>query len=113
MKFLENGLSQDHEIIQASGTVFPTNVPEMTSLAASGRHESKFEEWPKMLHPTALSRISQEHFKRGSPNFAPSLGTVSPKTLPDMTSLAVSFWLQNTIKYCTKVRKRDAVGRVE
>ena len=65
-------------------------APDMTSTAPSGRHLSKVEKWQKIPHPTALSRISQQRFKSGSPNFAHSSGTVSPANSPDMTSLTAS-----------------------
>ena len=65
-----------------------------------------------MPHPMALDRISPEWFKRGSQNLH-LLGTVSPTNLPDMTSLNTSGRLQYAIKYCTKVCKAGAAGRVE
>ena len=37
MEFLENGLTEDHEILQAYGVSRPHTVPEMTSLAAASR----------------------------------------------------------------------------
>ena len=58
--------------------------------------------------PTASGGISLERFKRGSPNFTHSSWTSGPTNRPDMTSLAASNRLQNTIKYCTEVHKIGA-----
>ena len=41
-----------------SGTTDITNLPDMTSTAASGRHLSKFETRPKMQDPAALFTLS-------------------------------------------------------
>ena len=41
-----------------SRTIGATNMLEMTSIAASGRHLSRFETRPKMPHPTALLALS-------------------------------------------------------
>ena len=60
----------------------------------------------KMLLPTTAGGISREGFKRGSRNFTGLSGTIGLTNLPDMTSLAISGWLQNAIKYCTKYVKR-------
>ena len=60
----------------------------------------------------ALSGISQERFKRGSPNFTDLVGAFGLANLPDMTTtLAASGWLQNAIKYCTKVCKMDVTSQ--
>ena len=62
VEFLENGLSQDHEVLYGlSRATGPTNMPETTSLAASGRHLSRFEKRRKMPHPTALFALSITH----------------------------------------------------
>ena len=37
VEFLENGLSEDHEILQSCHGLSATNLPDMNSLAASGR----------------------------------------------------------------------------
>ena len=44
--------------------------------------------------------------------FARLLGTVWLTNMLDMTSLASSYWLQNVIEYCIKVRKTGQAGRV-
>ena len=67
---------------------YPKAIPDMTSLGTSDRNLSKYEKKPKMLPPTALSRISPERFKRGSQNYTLLSWTISPANLPyyDVTS---------------------------
>ena len=69
---------------------------------------------PSTMPPQMASvGISQERFKRGSPNFTRLLGTTGSINLPDMTSLVASGRLQNAIKYCTKVVERPVGQRVQ
>ena len=55
---------------------------------------------------TASGRISQESFKRGSPNFTYLLGTIGPTNLLDMTLLVVpvccKMQLNTAQKWCLK-----------
>ena len=47
-----------------SRTTGPTNMPEITSPAASGWHSSRFEELRKISHPTALFPSSIKQCQR-------------------------------------------------
>ena len=49
------------------------------------------------------SRISRELFELESPNFTDTSTPTCPAFALDMTSLVASGWLQNAIKYGTKV----------
>ena len=44
-------------------------------------------------------------------NFTVLSGTIGPINMPDKTSRAAARRLQNAIKYYTKVRTTDAVGK--
>ena len=81
------------------------------SPATSGLHLSKLKNQPKMPHPTALGRMSPERFKQEFQNFTLFLETVSLTNLPDMTLLAASGRLHDSIKYCKKVRKMGVAGK--
>ena len=77
----------------------------MTSLATSGQKLLTFDKRPKIGPLMASGGISRERFKQDSKNFTGISWTISPTNLQDMTSPAFSGWLENAIKYCTKVRK--------
>ena len=64
--------------------------------------------------PTALGGISRERFEQRSQNFTRLSWKIGPTNLLHLTSLAVSGWLHNAMRYCTKVRKTGlASQRVE
>ena len=96
--YIENRLSKNHQILQASIPTCPTLSLDITSLLTSGRNQLQRKKTSKM-HPQAASGgILRERFKRGSPNFTRFSRTTGPTNLPDMTSLVASGRLQNAIK---------------
>ena len=77
-----------------------TTTSDLTSLATSSWQLLKF-----------LKRLKMPRFKRGSQNFTRLSWTSGPTNLPYMTSLAVSSWLQNPTKCCSKVHKTGPAGQ--
>ena len=71
--------------------------------------EKTVEMWPS----TVSVGIYRDLFAPRPPKFTCLSGTVDLTDLPDMTSLAVSGRLQNATKYCTKLLKTGAAGRVD
>ena len=86
-----------------------TTTLDTTSLTTSSWQLSKFKKRSKMLPPMAC-QISRERLKPGSRKFYKLIGDSRSTNLQDMTSLAVSGWLPDAIKYCTKVRKTGVAG---
>ena len=93
MEFPENGLNEDHKILHAYlWTIDRTNLPDMTSLALSGRLQNAIILNKSQLNVScwSKSRIIQLLFNLESPNFAGTSLPTDSAAIPDMTSPATS-----------------------
>ena len=78
-----------------SVSVWSTTIPDLTSLAASGRKLSRKKCRKKLPSPTALGQISSERFIRVSRNLTALSGTLNLTSMPDMTRLSVAIGCKN------------------
>ena len=71
-----------------SRTIGPTNLSEVTLLAASGRYLSRFEKRPKMPHPTSLFALSimQCQLSKASSNLS-------------RKRISATFWIKATWRF--------------
>ena len=100
----------DLESLSFTWTSIPTHSTatlDMTSLATSGFRKKT----SKMSPQTTLGLIFPEGFQRVSRNFSFLLQIISFTNLLNMTSQAAFCWLQDAVKYCTKVRETSGAGK--
>ena len=108
--YRERFYRESPNVTQTSTPVGSTTTLYMTSLGTCGWQLAKFQKGSKNATTGGFGWNSRERFKRGSRNFAGVSWTIGPTKWPDITSLSVSCQLQNAIKSCMKVRKKDATS---